>query len=188
MHIEIIFNDVQINVSKSIFASLSLSRVSPSFLFLSVSLCVFLYFYLSLCISLSVCLSLSTSLYVWVSLYRCVCVRACVRVCVSLSLSLYIYIYIFLSLSVCFYLMPVSLIFCLFFPISFSLFHTNTHNYKKYQVLQRNELPITATQIKLPSVYDTVKLNSGGHSTEIMDKLFRYVKLAFTIYNGHAFI
>ena len=34
----------------------------------------------------------------------------------------------------------------------------------------------------------SVKLNSDDHSTEIMDILFRYVKLAFTIYNGHAYI
>ena len=34
----------------------------------------------------------------------------------------------------------------------------------------------------------TVKLNSDDHSTEIMDILFRYVKLTFTIYNGHVYI
>jgi len=34
----------------------------------------------------------------------------------------------------------------------------------------------------------TVKLNSDDHSTEIMDILFRYVKLAFTLYNGHVYI
>jgi len=32
------------------------------------------------------------------------------------------------------------------------------------------------------------KLNSDDHSTEFMDILFRYVKLAFTIYNGHMYI
>ena len=32
------------------------------------------------------------------------------------------------------------------------------------------------------------KLNYDGKSTEIMDILFRYVKLAFTIYNGHMYI
>jgi len=32
------------------------------------------------------------------------------------------------------------------------------------------------------------KLNSDDHSTELMDILFRYVKLAFTIYNGHMYI
>ena len=34
----------------------------------------------------------------------------------------------------------------------------------------------------------SVKLNTDDHSTEIMDILFRYVKLAFTIYNGHLYI
>ena len=38
----------------------------------------------------------------------------------------------------------------------------------------------------LGNVY--VKLNSDDHSTELMDILFRYVKLAFTIYNGHMYI
>ena len=32
------------------------------------------------------------------------------------------------------------------------------------------------------------KLNSDDHTTELMDILFRYVKLAFTIYNGHMYI
>ena len=34
----------------------------------------------------------------------------------------------------------------------------------------------------------SVKLNSDYHSTEIMDILFRYVKLAVTIYNGNMYI
>ena len=34
----------------------------------------------------------------------------------------------------------------------------------------------------------SVKLIYDDHSTEIMDILFRYVKLAFTIYNGHLYI
>jgi len=34
----------------------------------------------------------------------------------------------------------------------------------------------------------SVKLISDDHSTEIMDILFRYVKLAFTIYNGHVYV
>jgi len=34
----------------------------------------------------------------------------------------------------------------------------------------------------------SVKLISDDHSTEIMDILFRYVKLAFTIYNSHMYI
>jgi len=34
----------------------------------------------------------------------------------------------------------------------------------------------------------SVKLNTDDHSTEIMDILFRYVKLAFKIYNDHAYI
>ena len=34
----------------------------------------------------------------------------------------------------------------------------------------------------------SVKLNSDDPSTEIMDILLRYVKLAFTIYNGHVYI
>ena len=32
------------------------------------------------------------------------------------------------------------------------------------------------------------KLNSDDHSTEIMDILFRYVKLAFTIYTGLVYV
>ena len=40
--------------------------------------------------------------------------------------------------------------------------------------------------VVLGNVY--VKLNSDDHSTELMDILFRYVKLAFTIYNGHMYI
>ena len=34
----------------------------------------------------------------------------------------------------------------------------------------------------------SVKLISDDHSTELMDILFRYVKLAFTIYDGHVYI
>jgi len=34
----------------------------------------------------------------------------------------------------------------------------------------------------------SVKLISDDHSTEIMDILFRYVKLAFTVYNSHVYI
>ena len=34
----------------------------------------------------------------------------------------------------------------------------------------------------------SVKLICDDHSTELMDILFRYVKLAFTIYNGHMYI
>ena len=34
----------------------------------------------------------------------------------------------------------------------------------------------------------SVKLISDDHSTELMDILFCYVKLAFTIYNGHMYI
>ena len=33
----------------------------------------------------------------------------------------------------------------------------------------------------------SVKLISDDHSTELMDILFRNVKLAFTIYNGHMY-
>jgi len=34
----------------------------------------------------------------------------------------------------------------------------------------------------------SVKLNTDDHSTKIMGILLRYVKLAFTIYNGHVYI
>jgi len=34
----------------------------------------------------------------------------------------------------------------------------------------------------------SVKLISDDHSTELLEILFRFVKLAFTIYNGHMYI